>query len=311
MVSWKRVLLPWAVVMSAAAGCFVPPDDFNAEPSGGGAGSQEASGGSSSGGGQASGLPCEIDALLATHCQSCHGSPPAAPMPLLTYEDLAASAVSDPTRTVADLALERMGSTAAPMPPGNGPTVPAAEIEAFGAWVAAGLPKGDCGGSGGADGGGGEPVATVCSSEDFWVLGEDNVVPGAGELDDDGPWMNPGMACISCHEQEDDDGPLVLLGGTVYPTLHEPDLCFGVNGAESDAHVIVTDAQQKTFTMQLQRTGNFSLPVGAGPVVFPITAKVVSNGKERAMGTPQMSGDCNGCHTEQGKNGAPGRIFLP
>jgi hypothetical protein len=88
MVSWKRVLLPWAVVMSAAAGCFVPPDDFEVEP--GGAGSQEPSG--SGGGEQGAGLPCEIQALLATHCQSCHGSPPAAPMPLLTYEDLAASA---------------------------------------------------------------------------------------------------------------------------------------------------------------------------------------------------------------------------
>lgn len=159
--------------------------------------------------------------------------------------------------------------------------------------------------------GGGEPIATVCSSDQYWVLGEDNAVPGAGELDDDGPWMNPGMACITCHEQEDDDGPFVLLGGTVYPTLHEPDLCFGVNGSESDAVVIVTDAQQQTFTMKLQPTGNFSLPVGAGPVAFPITAKVVVNGNERAMGTPQLSGDCNGCHTEQGKNGAPGRIFLP
>jgi hypothetical protein len=29
------------------------------------------------------------------------------------------------------------------------------------------------------------------------------------------------------------------------------------------------------------------------------------------MSTLQSSGDCNGCHTEQGKNGAPGRIFLP
>lgn len=309
MVSWKRVLLPCAVVISAAAGCFAPPDDSN--PSGGA--SSGSPGGSPAGGGQASGLPCEIAALLATHCQGCHGSPPAAPMPLLTYEDLAASAVSDPTRSVAELALERMGSTAAPMPPGDGPTVPAAEIEAFSAWVAAGLPRGDCGGSGGGgDGtGGGEPVATVCSSQLFWELGEDNEIPGAGELDDDGPWMNPGMACISCHEQEDDDGPFVLLGGTVYPTLHEPDLCLGVNGAETDAVVVVTDAQSQTFTMKLQRTGNFSLPVGAGPVAFPITAKVIAGGKERAMSTPQMSGDCNGCHTEQGKNGAPGRIFLP
>lgn len=175
-------------------------------------------------------------------------------------------------------------------------------------------PSGGAASSSNGPGGGGEqpaPAATVCSSELTWEMDEDNFVPGAGELDDDGPWMNPGLACISCHEQEDDDGPFILLGGTVYPTLHEPDLCFGVNGAATDVKVEVTDAQNKTFTMPLQPTGNFSLPVGAGPVVFPIRAKVVANGKERAMATPQMSGDCNGCHTEQGKNGAPGRIFLP
>jgi predicted CXXCH cytochrome family protein len=29
------------------------------------------------------------------------------------------------------------------------------------------------------------------------------------------------------------------------------------------------------------------------------------------MMTPQETGDCNSCHTEQGRNGAPGRILLP
>jgi hypothetical protein len=148
---------------------------------------------------------------------------------------------------VAELALERMESTSAPMPPGAAPTVPAAELEAFRAWILAGLPQGECGSEGGG------PIATVCTSQLYWQMGEDNHVPGGAELDDDGPWMNPGKACISCHLEEEDDGPFVVLGGTVYPTLHEPDLCLGVNGATSDAHVVVTDAQHKTFTMPLEK----------------------------------------------------------
>ncbi|MGD0679831.1 MAG: hypothetical protein ABSC94_30975 [Polyangiaceae bacterium] len=42
-----------------------------------------------------------------------------------------------------------------------------------------------------------------------------------------------------------------------------------------------------------------------------LTATITYNGKTAAMTTPQMTGDCNSCHTEQGANGAPGRIVLP
>ena len=44
---------------------------------------------------------------------------------------------------------------------------------------------------------------------------------------------------------------------------------------------------------------------------MPFTAKVTYQGRERAMTAPQTSGDCNGCHTQAGANGAPGRITLP
>jgi hypothetical protein len=43
----------------------------------------------------------------------------------------------------------------------------------------------------------------------------------------------------------------------------------------------------------------------------PYTAKVIVDGLERAMVTPQVSGDCNACHTEAGANGAPGRVRTP
>ena len=58
--------------------------------------------------------------------------------------------------------------------------------------------------------------------------------------------------------------------------------------------------------------GNFMTRFDEPPVlVFPIRAKTVHRGRERVMSTAQSSGDCNACHTERGRQGAPGRIHLP
>lgn len=124
--------------------------------------------------------------------------------------------------------------------------------------------------------------------------------------------MNPGKACITCHLETEDEGPIVQIGGTVYPSLHEKDLCYGIDGPASTARVIITDAAANTFELPVGRTGNFALEVeDQRNVVFPIRAKVVAAGRERAMSVAQHTGDCNSCHTEQGRNGAPGRILLP
>src|ERR1700761_1361707 len=66
----------------------------------------------------ASGLPCDVAVLIKT-CDGCHGSPTAndAPDTIVTYADLTAKSMSEPTKTVAELALERMKSTSRPMPP--------------------------------------------------------------------------------------------------------------------------------------------------------------------------------------------------
>src|SRR5438132_8043 len=67
-------------------------------------------------------LPCDVGQLLAARCQSCHSSPPkGAPMALVTKEDLARPANSDPSRSVAALSLERMKDAARPMPPSGLP----------------------------------------------------------------------------------------------------------------------------------------------------------------------------------------------
>ncbi len=120
--------------------------------------------------------------------------------------------------------------------------------------------------------------------------------------------MNPGRACITCHQQQEGKS-IVQVGGTVYPTLREPNLCYGVDGPAVGATVVITDAAGQVFTMPVGATGNFSLR--SGTVQMPFRAKVIRNGVERKMNTPQSTGDCNSCHTETGLNGAPGRILLP
>ncbi len=123
--------------------------------------------------------------------------------------------------------------------------------------------------------------------------------------------MDPGQACISCHSQQ--GGPSFLVGGTVYPTGHEPDNCAGVTA--SDIKVIVTDANGTEHAMTPNATGNFYLQNSRRtPITFklPYTARVERGGKVvEQMGAAQTVGDCNSCHTEKGANGAPGRIAAP
>jgi hypothetical protein len=138
-----------------------------------------------------------------------------------------------------------------------------------------------------------------CSSREYWE-----------EEDDEGSErMNPGEACISCHTNED-DAPTFLLAGTVYPTAHEPNDCNSVAPA-TDAEVVITDAMNQVFVLEVNAVGNFFLEDEDATLVPPFTAKVVLGGEERQMFTPQTIGDCNSCHTQDGANGAPGRILAP
>jgi hypothetical protein len=122
----------------------------------------------------------------------------------------------------------------------------------------------------------------------------------------EGPTMRPGEACIACHSRG--EGPTFALAGTVFQTAHEPNDCLGVNGPTARATVVIVDANNRTVTMNVNASGNFSY---SGALATPFRAKVVQNGVERIMATPQTTGDCNRCHTVAGANGAPGRIMLP
>src|SRR5437879_474157 len=98
-------------------------------------------------GASAGDLPCDVEQLLASRCQSCHGDRPSAgaPMALTSYADLTAPAKRDPSQRVAHVALARMQSVSDPMPPAPAARATPAEVATLQAWISAGLPKGSCG----------------------------------------------------------------------------------------------------------------------------------------------------------------------
>lgn len=252
-------------------------------------------------------LPCDVEAVLASRCWSCHGATPAggAPMSLVSHADLTRASTRDPGLSFAERAVLRMRATSAPMPPGS-PGLPESDIAPLDAWIASGMQPGTCGTEPPPD-----PFDTPiqCTSNRTWP-------PGG----DEGPEMSPGRACISCHSAER-DGPNLWLGGTVYPSAHEPDDCIGA-GSPGAAVVEITDANGSVFQLAPNASGNFLLERASGPsdkydapftptFAYPYRARVLFEGRERVMGTAQTTGDCNSCHTVDGANGAPGRILLP
>lgn len=234
-------------------------------------------------------LPCDVAAVLGT-CTSCHATAsPSGGVRIASAADLTAPSSTDPSVTVAERSLARMKDGS--MPPGSPLT--ADEIAAFEAWIADGMPTGDCSGAGGAP-----PIEVVCTSNSLWTMGDE------GSED-----MHPGQACVSCHQEPNDEGetgPNLLFAGTLYPTLHEPDDCNGVG----NAIVVVTDANGRTVQATVRGKGNFFMEDGI-PLALPIRAEVRRGDKVLAMKDPVDSVDCNSCHTVMGAENAPGRILAP
>ena len=199
--------------------------------------------------------------------------------------------------TEAQVALQRMQSTTSPMPPAPASASTAAEIATLQNWVASGYPSGSCAGDAGAPPPDPLNAPPTCTSKTTWNQGTN----GSSS-------MEPGQACISCHAGTGGEAPTFVIAGTLYPTGHEPDNCNGVNGT-TGARVVVTGKNGASLTMTPNSAGNFSSSTTLPP---PYQAKVVnSSGIERVMSSPASTGDCNSCHTQNGANGAPGRITLP
>jgi Cytochrome C oxidase, cbb3-type, subunit III len=156
-------LSPVLLAASVAAGCAgvvgdpeqigngnPPGDTMQPGTPGGGPVVNTGTGGAGSNGGAATGLPCDVQALLQTRCQGCHGSPPlgGVPFSLVTFADAEAHAQAAVTAM--------MNGTM----PAGGPRATAAEIQVMTKWIAAGFPMAAMacgatpgGGSGGATGG--------------------------------------------------------------------------------------------------------------------------------------------------------------
>ena len=190
------------------------------------------------------GLPCEVTALLQHYCVGCHSSPPVggAPQPMVSYDNLVATATLDPTQKVGAYSVMLMQTGVMPPKPAAAPS--ATEQAAFAAWVSAGMQKEAC--TMPIDAG---TVATnpydtplKCTSGSTWTRG-----------DHGSDVMHPGGACISCHSMGG-DGPAYAIAGTVFPSAHEPDDCNGASTSSSGAlSVLITEANGKTHTIRSTR----------------------------------------------------------
>jgi hypothetical protein len=265
-------------------------------------------------------IPTAVQTVLDARCWLCHGDPPIAKVPgtLLNHDDFLRPTKVDPTKTAAQVTVERITTTTAMrMPPPPAAALSAGEAQTLRGWIEAGMPLEACttGGDGGRpDGGGLRPdagpdpfaVPPKCTSGTLWTRGED-------------ARMRPGEACVSCHAK-DAEAPKLSFGGTVYPSAHEPDRCNGADGTTSakGAQIVVIDANGMSFTANVNAAGNFYANARVA-VALPLKAKVVFMGRERVMIGAVPTGDCNACHTQTGTTTvtgmnpekAPGRIILP
>ncbi len=117
--------------------------------------------------------------------------------------------------------------------------------------------------------------------------------------------MNPGMDCIACHKNSQ-EGPQYAMAGTVYSDGADADTCDGLSGVSVELKSVDTG---ETVTATSNGAGNFFLR--NVPFSGKYTARVIANGKARAMVSAQTSGACNSCHTAAGGSGAPGRVIIP
>jgi hypothetical protein len=172
------------------------------------------------------GLPCDVQAILSSHCVNCHGAVPSggAPMSLVTYADLMAPSRSNPSMTNADVAIARMQDATAPMPPAPAARATSSEITTMQTWRSGGYAKGTCGsvspdggmptgtgGMGGPPGTGGSPGRDAGA--------------GAGLPCDVQSVMS--TRCTTCHGSTPSQGapmPLVTYADLTAPSRSNPSL---------------------------------------------------------------------------------------
>lgn len=153
------------------------------------------------------------------------------------------------------------------------------------------------------------PVAT-CSSSQYWTRGNSG-----------SPDMNPGLACRSCHLGQNFSGQnptgvrepaeAAYFMGTVFAESNGRDRCVSPPVTNGWVDIIDRDGVVALSLPIRPGSGNFMSSSTTTNVALPYTAVVRANGRTRKMSSSQTDGDCNTCHTEFGRNAAPGRIVLP
>ena len=234
--------------------------------------------------GDAGALPCDVASLVKKYCADCHVDPPknSAPFPISNHDEAVAAAPRMLIRM-------RLGT----MPPVN-PKPTAREIDAFELWMDAGYPvTGSCTDAGTIDAG----FPTTCASGNFY--NQNAEVPG--EL------MNPGLSCPTCHLSLGLSYVAFSYAGTVMPGPHEQDRCKSPGRDGGRVEILEVDGGPGLlFTPN--SSGNFrTLDAGPGPFI----ARISAGGMSKTSMSLHLSGDCNTCHTEQGANGASGRLTWP
>ena len=240
-------------------------------------------------------IPGDVAAILRQRCLSCHGDPPlmGVPTPLTGRDDFLRIAATNPAKTVGQMVLAQI-DPAAPlrMPPPPAATLTISERQSLQRWVDAGLPL-VCSAQGGQNDGG-PATAIDAGAVDAGTFKA--VCTSGKQARGNGSQMRPGDDCTRCHG--------FRVAGTVYPTAHEPNGCYGTSGVQ----VVITDSNNMTVTFTSNAAGNF---YGDPIFAYPVHIKITQAGRERQMLTPVQRTDCNTCHTEAGANLAPGRIMAP
>jgi hypothetical protein len=127
-------------------------------------------------------------------------------------------------------------------------------------------------------------------------------VTSACGIPDQGPAMQPGADCLTCHDGN--QAPQWTVAGTVFSAPTAP-LEAGLQGAL----VVVTDATNRTLTLQTNEAGNFFT---AEALVGPLVVSIQNGNTRMEMGASPSSGSCNSCHNQPGGYpGVPGRLWVP
>ena len=147
----RRVPFALSALLVVVLGCDGSGDGSITGRDDGGGG-----GGTDGGAATMDGIPCDVAEVLADNCLGCHGDPPVtgAPMPLTTWAQIQAPAVSDESVRVYEMMSVRINSETAPMPPPSAGTLSEADRATLNEWLGASAPAASAGDScTGADGG--------------------------------------------------------------------------------------------------------------------------------------------------------------